>query len=727
MQGIINLTDKNNPVLIRLRNVLLNHFDEHKYLDVLEDFRAIFNICKFETEFKCFQKARDAYELLKKEPTVKNYWREASTPFMRETVTLISQLKNKKISRNDSELKFREILTSITENKEVLDNYTESFMMLVDSILSGRVPKIDINHMYTQGNSGTTLFCQCFDVAHPVLSCEKVYEEAYNHFFRNINNPKLISDYVLEFFFVYLIGCYEIDELKYKTLRIVNIFINKNNNLVRHSEFVKKISIILANMLAVSTKSISSNISLKQLLKLLNKELAELVYSNIDSSKLKLIENKVSLLQNYKDKKYDQVLANFKVIFDECQFDAEFKYFQIARTAFYYLEHNQSYSDYWRSLSTPLMTKATKIYNDLIQKKYNVDYYAKEFSSIVAELFPNNTKVQNIISESFSIIVNSVFLIQDSYEISPSHLNSHKFYIITSGMGWSGSSAVTDYLREFKTVHPVMGEVRLIEAGYYNLISNFTNKEQLYKEAIKFFFIHMLGCYELESVNQYKCIKSTKQMIAKAKNIIDFATQIKNISVSLAAIIRESQYVDNKSNDSLEKLFRSLCSSLFELIALDVPFNAIPLIDNCVHIGNIATLNYSENIKIVCTFRDPRAIYISQILENAGFVRDSKQYIQLHRKKRESINNTAANLNKNFKNNIIFINFENFVLQKQFREELIKKLGLKLDDWVLQEKYFKPNVSAKNVRNFCECQDEEIKKDVQLIADELKEYCIDIK
>ena len=96
MQGIINLTDKNNPVLIRLRNVLLNHFDEHKYLDVLEDFRAIFNICKFETEFKCFQKARDAYELLKKEPTVKNYWREASTPFMRDNSTPYFSIKKQK-------------------------------------------------------------------------------------------------------------------------------------------------------------------------------------------------------------------------------------------------------------------------------------------------------------------------------------------------------------------------------------------------------------------------------------------------------------------------------------------------------------------------------------------------------------------------------------------------------------------------------------------------------
>lgn len=723
----MNLTNTNNPVLHRLRNVLLKHFDDHKYHDVLEDFKAIFNLCKFETEFKCFQKARDAYELLKKDQDVKNYWREASTPLMRETVTLITQLKNKNISRKESEAKFREIVATITENREVRDNYTESFMMLVDSILLGIVPEIDLNYMYSHGNSGASFFCQNFDVAHPVLSCEKVYEEAYNHFLRDINNPKLIANYILEFFFIYLIGCYEIDELKYKTLRVVNAIINKNNNLIRYSEFVKSISIVLANMLAVSTASTSSSITLKQLLKLLNKELAELVYSSIDLSKLKLIESKISLLQNYKNKKYDQVLENFRIIFNECQFESEFKYFQIARTSFYNVEKNNSFCDYWRSLSTPLMIRATKISNDLTQKKFDFDYYVNEFSSIIAELFPDNAKVQSIILESFSIIVKSVFLTQESSDTTLSHHNSHKFYIITSGMGWSGSSAVTDYLREFKTVHPVMGEVRLIEAGYYNLISNFANKEQLFKEAIKFFFIHILGCYELETVSLYKCIKSAKQMLSKAKNIINFANQIKNISIFLADIIRESQHVGKQSNQNLEKIFKSLCSSLFELIALDIPSNAIPLIDNCVHIGNIGTLNYSENIKIVCTFRDPRAIYISQIIENAGFVRDCHQYIQLHKKKRESISNTAANLDEQFKNNIIFINFENFVLQREFREKLVKKLGLSIDDWVLQEKYFKPTISAKNVRNFCNLQDEETKKEVQLIADGLKEYCLDIE
>ena len=131
-------------------------------------------------------------------------------------------------------------------------------------------------------------------------------------------------------------------------------------------------------------------------------------------------------------------------------------------------------------------------------------------------------------------------------------------------------------------------------------------------------------------------------------------------------------------------------------------------------------MNYISDVRVICSFRDPRAIYI----ERASVIKDPHNFITEQSNLRKEISDVFKSLGNTLNNVLFTLNFEDFVLSKECRENLANKVGLSLDNWTNQKKYFKPEVSLKNVKNFINCKEYGVDNMViDLIEKELQQYC----
>lgn len=427
--------------------------------------------------------------------------------------------------------------------------------------------------------------------------------------------------------------------------------------------------------------------------------------------------------EHFKQKKYDLVLNDFRALFHIKGFDTKFKYFALARTSYSFFKNTSEYKNYWLSLSNPCMLKAYYIANSLISHEKSSKDLTNDFTKLVDLLF-DDTIVKNNFIDSFKILADAYESSEKISDIQTNNLLSHDKVLVVSGSGWSGSSAVLDYLREFSNVAPVLGEVGIIEEdlGFKYFIKSINNKNKIFEHAIKFFFVNLIGCYAVECISFYKPMLSSYKILNNCKNLIDYSLQVKSIAPLLADIIIETQQ-ENYSVDNMKLILKDLGKKLLDLITLDVPVDKIPVLDNSIHIQNIDLLNYISDVKVICSFRDPRAIYISMLEERPGFIRDPLNFIREQSNIRKNIESTFTCLEKNSQGNLLILNFEDFVLSKECRENLVSKLGISLNNWNSPEKYFKPEISSKNVRNFINYSDSDTNNDIAIIEKELKQYC----
>ena len=425
---------------------------------------------------------------------------------------------------------------------------------------------------------------------------------------------------------------------------------------------------------------------------------------------------------HYKNEQYDLVLRDFRILFLIKGFDIEFKYFVLARTAYACLKDDSEYKNYWSTLSNSNMMQAFYIANNIITHAKSCEDLIDDFTVLVGELF-NDIDVKNNFIDSFKTLVEAYLLSKkSSYTVSDNHAQHDKF-IMVSGYGWSGSGAVRDYFREFSNIVPVLGEVGIIEEnmGFKYFVKNIQNKSLIYEHVIKFFFINLIGCFSIEQLSFYKPIRSAHVVLSEYDNLKEYSFQVKSISSLLADIVIESK-LENYNIKHMKQLLMKLSKKLLDLITLDVPSNKIPVLDNVIHVQNVDLLNYVSDIDVryICTFRDPRAIYT----ERAKKIKDPSNFIKDQSKTRKKIDYALKCLDKTLLNSLYTLNFEDFVLSKECRENLANKVGLCLDNWIDQEKYFKPEVSLKNVKNFINCSDSVVdNKVIDLIEKELQQYC----
>ncbi len=310
--------------------------------------------------------------------------------------------------------------------------------------------------------------------------------------------------------------------------------------------------------------------------------------------------------------------------------------------------------------------------------------------------------------------VNGTFLeLEDKTSLSANYSNdeTHIKKIFVSGMNWSGSGAMYDYLNEFNSVESVKNEIRLLEGenSIKNLSENINNNRL--KIDILNLFRYSMFSYSIPVNSEVaRCINSN--VFIKNKSYFPMFC-FKYLSEIIC------KKVKNKLN---QENFTHLSSHFFDNTLKSLmknPENHF-LLNNVIHIYSIEAARNISNYNIFCFFRDPRSNYAALYNENIGFHKDVHKYIEHYRQ-------TVTNFSKlqesdpSFFKNIHTIQFEKFILSEKYRESLADFLGLDLST---QNKhtFFKPWKSEKNVYNYKEFKDQ---KAISIIETELSEYLWD--
>lgn len=305
-------------------------------------------------------------------------------------------------------------------------------------------------------------------------------------------------------------------------------------------------------------------------------------------------------------------------------------------------------------------------------------------------------------------------------------------YILVTGYGWSGSSAVVDILKEFKGCMEPDIEFRIIKDPYgiHDLYRNVVEKWDALNSdmAIKNFLWYMRHLnhkskpwsmtaglnYEIFFGNNF--LNATDRFI---KNLTDFdykstwwmfdfeATKAQLFARKLKKKIKRKLKIDllndimffsNPTEEEFCKYAQDYIDELF-----------LPIIEksNCKHIvldqgvsipNCLNEMKYLRKSKIIIVDRDPRDIYSdlksseALIGSDLGQTNDVEKYVKWHKAWRHN-----CYLLQNM-NDVLFMQFEDLIFHY---DESISKIA----DFLMMDKkmhttpgkYFDPEVSRKNV------------------------------
>lgn len=294
--------------------------------------------------------------------------------------------------------------------------------------------------------------------------------------------------------------------------------------------------------------------------------------------------------------------------------------------------------------------------------------------------------------------------------------------LMVAGMVWSGSGAIYDFLKEFEGVKPVVGETKYIR-GYSSLIRIYEHLDrppELREAVIDFFFYTLLGAGRLRNGDDYKTSRFARN------NLFG-----KNRERYLNAVIRWCHLahllLNSDGQDQSARFDDLVQHTLVEFCAGGVTKETrFVLLDNVVSIPFVDTgVEFLVNSHIFCCFRDPRSNFVSMKHEFTANL-TPKAYVDERRKtlpaNREKARIALEKVQSKPDLDIEIVEFEEFVVSKQYREELVRKIGLS-QARRKEFEYFKPWESAKNVmlHQFHPNQDE-----IKYIESELGDYCVDL-
>jgi len=328
--------------------------------------------------------------------------------------------------------------------------------------------------------------------------------------------------------------------------------------------------------------------------------------------------------------------------------------------------------------------------------------------------------------------------------------------ITTTGYGTTGSSVVTDLLKEFENVKS-FGEyefrflfdihgVRELEVALFNLnnrqnidyyIKQFKNyidyidKSPIYSyykkafngkfKQISYEFIEQIidikwqGYWHRDIMDEnfirkffYYLERFIQKKVLKQK---DSSAKFYKKEMYYAHPISHEEFILQVKN-YLDKLFKEM----------KVKENYIAL-DQLVPPENTSEfLKYFDNLKIIIVDRDPRDLYLLEKYEyNETWVpyKNVKDYIKWYKLVRSHRNKEKIDSNK-----VMFIHFEDFIYNyEKTIDKVIEFIGLDKSKWANPKKYFNPDVSIKNTKKWLVYP--QARNELELIKKELQEFLVE--
>jgi hypothetical protein len=328
--------------------------------------------------------------------------------------------------------------------------------------------------------------------------------------------------------------------------------------------------------------------------------------------------------------------------------------------------------------------------------------------------------------------------------------------ITTTGYGTTGSSVVTDFLKEFSNVES-KGEyefrflfdihgVRELEVALFEL-NNRQNSDyyiKAFKRYINYLSKSPVYKYYEETFNG-KFKKISDDFIEKIidikwegywhqdiinENIIRkffyylerfIQKKILNQKDSSAKFYKKTMYYARPmSHSSFLTEVKSYISKLIEAMNIKKDFIAL---DQLVPPENTNEfIKYFDDIKIFIIDRDPRDLYLLEKYEYKETwvpFENVKDFVKWYKLTREHRKNEDINYSK-----VMFLNFEDFIYDYETTiNKVINFCSLDKSKWMYKMKYFNPNISIKNTKKWLVYP--QAKNEIKYIEKELKEYLVE--
>lgn len=423
-------------------------------------------------------------------------------------------------------------------------------------------------------------------------------------------------------------------------------------------------------------------------------------------------------VEYFKAKEYEKALDIFVNISSASSSNIDNVAFLRARSCINSLYESSGRKDCWARFSSPedaLFGQARKALSD-----GDTEASLSMFSNAVREVLGGPS--YQISEGRLELFVNAFKVLVskegDDTAVMPSFKPAR--IAIVSGMGWSGSGAVYDYLKEFDDIVAIKGETPYIEGSqslrkiYSVLLSDKKLKERIFD----FFFYTLIGHCYYKDAGDFKLFK-----LARGKLLSDKYDQYVEAVQGWCVLARSLCAAQGEERFRLFQTLSDYTVTKFS-VGLDIPEGQIALLDNVVHIQHSSEcINFLNNATIFCTFRDPRSNYVALLREAGHYNSSVAAYIE-ERKDRiprllQTYQSARKAANESSGKAVEMVRFEQFVLSESYRQELAGQLGLDLGKQT-KHRYFKP---WESMRNIILHQEHPNQDEIKLIEKELGEYC----
>ncbi len=272
--------------------------------------------------------------------------------------------------------------------------------------------------------------------------------------------------------------------------------------------------------------------------------------------------------------------------------------------------------------------------------------------------------------------------------------------VFCSGFGWSGSSAVFDFLRQY---HPApvycfsRSEVKVFWRrgrgfGLPDILEAIEREEPDIDQRIRdLVFGSILGLNHglVKSGNTRKLLnESLVNRLVTHRPIEDFDTLVAELVCNLQQAARlESARRRARLKESaslfLQRLMAHQCSDKATHCAFD----------NGILAGDVDVARWFDQARVIAVSRDPRDAYVSRKLDGK-WNRSVQAFCKDHKLKVRKFEKASMKLER--EGALMRVGFEEFVSSKSVRFDLLSSLGVPLRP-SMDEEVFSPEKSSKNV------------------------------
>lgn len=324
-------------------------------------------------------------------------------------------------------------------------------------------------------------------------------------------------------------------------------------------------------------------------------------------------------------------------------------------------------------------------------------------------------------------------------------------YVLINGYFATGASAVVDYLKEFENIYTPETEFRLLKEphgiidldyvlnGHFDVLNEdiairdfikFTNQYLPSRKGFKPFGLGYERFYGKEIID------ATKEYIKKIVDceyegfwwyldmldsypIYIFHKIMRKLKIYDDRVHRKMYFRCRNEEDFL-KSTRDYLEQIFEKIYLENPEVDYIVLEQAIPANQPALgQRYFPGCKVLNVERDPRSVFVESLVvwSNLGQIGpyavkigNVKLFVDYYKKLRDNSKNQGECLK---------VQFEDFVLNKSKREEVLTYLGIDEKTHVKPETTFIPSQSEKNVFIW---KKYDFKEEYKVIERELSEY-----